>query len=117
MASQLACGASVPTGQPIPVVHKVVARGTGVVEFLPPLQRIEGADFYTDAAVHAQSVIDSELVEDVYLSRASSTFLHYLVGMGVDSDAPRRTLTHAQHARRAVFGNERYHSPSWRLAA
>src|SRR3954470_15498215 len=93
-----------PLAQALLVVQQVGDVGLAVLELGRPEQRVERADLDTDAAVHAQRVIDVEAVEVLHgAGLAALPPGRRLVLVALDVDAPVRAAASAQHADGAVL--------------
>jgi len=70
----------------------------GVIEGVSPPERIERTHLDADPAVHAQAVVDGEVIEHVNRAGAACTLLGDFHGVRGQVDAPGWAFPDAQHA-------------------
>jgi len=70
----------------------------GVIEGVSPPERIERTHLDADAAVHAQAVVNGEVIEHVHRAGAACSLLGDFHGVRGQVDAPGRAFPDAQHA-------------------
>src|SRR5579884_368425 len=100
-----------PVAQTDPVVEQVGDARLAVLVLGAPEERVERTDLDTDAAVHAERVVDVEAVEDADVPHSAAFATRRpLLLVPLDVDAPVGALPRTQHADGAVLLLERDHA-------
>ena len=81
----------------------------GVIEGVSPLERIERTHLDADAAVHAQAIVDREVIEHVHRAGAACSLVGDFLGMRGQVNTPSWAFPNAQHAGSAGLWVQRDH--------